>query len=225
MVARAGVEPATFRLSGAVRCWERPGQRTAGSPLACEEDDGRPDRRHVECNAQAEVINAVHEFDNQRDAGTVRMAVGAWTGREVADHRSLCRRRPPRRSVHCSGAARATRRERARKGRLRRRTTMARTALRSGPAAGGGDEIRTREGLPSTRFPTVRPAVRGWGVGVLTCGGAARPPDFERCWTGVNATRTATSADRVRPGQARPEPASGCVAHRRPPPGGAFSRT
>ncbi|MBZ6132402.1 tyrosine-type recombinase/integrase [Streptomyces olivaceus] len=42
-------------------------------------DDGRPDRRHVERKARAEVTAAVRELEKQRDGGAVRKAGRAWT--------------------------------------------------------------------------------------------------------------------------------------------------
>jgi integrase len=42
-------------------------------------DDGRPDRRHVKRNTEAEVIRAVRDLEKQRDAGKVRKPGRAWT--------------------------------------------------------------------------------------------------------------------------------------------------
>src|SRR5262249_1779885 len=64
---------------------------------------------------------------------------------------------------------------------------------------GGGCEIRTREGLPPTRFPTLLAGVRTGSPPSVTCQNAGPATAGERCRTGVNETRTETR-HRVVPG-------------------------
>jgi integrase len=42
-------------------------------------DNGKPDRRHVERNTEAEVIKRVRELERERDTGTARKAGPVWT--------------------------------------------------------------------------------------------------------------------------------------------------
>lgn len=42
-------------------------------------DNGRPDRRHIRRDTEAEAISAVRELERERDAGKVRKAGRAWT--------------------------------------------------------------------------------------------------------------------------------------------------
>src|ERR1022692_2105368 len=68
---------------------------------------------------------------------------------------------------------------------------------------GGGCEIRTREGLPPTRFPTLLAAVHQWPRPSVTCEDARRVTADERRRTGVNETRSETRR-RAAPGRALP---------------------
>lgn len=49
-------------------------------------DDGKPDRRHVKRNTEAEVIDAVRELEKQRDSGKVRKPGRAWTVEKWLTH-------------------------------------------------------------------------------------------------------------------------------------------
>jgi hypothetical protein len=57
---------------------------------------------------------------------------------------------------------------------------------------GGGCEIRTREGLPPTRFPTMRTGVHQWPPPSVTCLDMTGAAGGERCRTEVNETETET---------------------------------
>src|SRR5229473_8609601 len=58
---------------------------------------------------------------------------------------------------------------------------------------GGGCEIRTREGLPPTRFPTMLTGVHRWPPKSATCADAPRAAVGERSRTEVNETTFETS--------------------------------
>ncbi len=55
---------------------------------------------------------------------------------------------------------------------------------------GGGCEIRTREGLPPTRFPTLRACVHHRPRPSVTCTNAVTAAASERHWTQANEPRT-----------------------------------
>jgi hypothetical protein len=57
---------------------------------------------------------------------------------------------------------------------------------------GGGWEIRTPEGLPPTRFPTMLASVHQCSPPSVTCQNATGAAAGERCRTGVNETETET---------------------------------
>src|SRR5215469_8750995 len=54
---------------------------------------------------------------------------------------------------------------------------------------GGGCEIRTREGVHPTRFPTMLAAVHHWPPPFMACADARRVAAGEWSWTGVNEPR------------------------------------
>ena len=58
---------------------------------------------------------------------------------------------------------------------------------------GGGCEIRTREGLPPTRFPTMHTSVHQRPPPSVSCANSTGAAAGERLWTEVNETRTETS--------------------------------
>ena len=55
---------------------------------------------------------------------------------------------------------------------------------------GGGCEIRTREGLPPTRFPTMLTSVHRRPPPSVACANTSRVTAGERCRTGMNETKT-----------------------------------
>src|SRR6266496_1520965 len=63
---------------------------------------------------------------------------------------------------------------------------------------GGGCEIRTREGLPPTRFPTMLTSVHRRPPPSVTCPNMTGTVAGERRRTGVNETRTESSGLRRR---------------------------
>lgn len=69
----------TRRPNGASSIYKGKDGKWHGRVTVGVKDDGSPDRRHVERRTEAEVIRAVRELENQRDAGTVRKAGRAWT--------------------------------------------------------------------------------------------------------------------------------------------------
>ncbi len=58
---------------------------------------------------------------------------------------------------------------------------------------GGGCEIRTREGLPPTRFPTMLNVVHDRPPPFATCTNTIRVTAGERSRTGVNESKTETT--------------------------------
>src|SRR5215472_159744 len=62
---------------------------------------------------------------------------------------------------------------------------------------GGGCEIRTREGLPPTRFPTMLARVHRRPPPSANCANTIRVTTGERWRTGVNETQTETSGLRL----------------------------
>ena len=49
-------------------------------------DNGKPDRRHIERQTEAEVISAVRELERQRERGKVRRTGRAWTVEQWLTH-------------------------------------------------------------------------------------------------------------------------------------------
>src|SRR5215469_14263273 len=68
---------------------------------------------------------------------------------------------------------------------------------------GGGCEIRTREGLPPTRFPTMLASVHHSPPPSVTCPNTTWVAAGERLRTGVNETETETEGQAALHGAAR----------------------
>src|SRR6516162_6235366 len=68
---------------------------------------------------------------------------------------------------------------------------------------GGGCEIRTREGLPPTRFPTMLARVHRRPPPFANCANTIRANTGERPRTGVNETETETRGQAAHRGAAR----------------------
>jgi hypothetical protein len=73
------------------------------------------------------------------------------------------------------------------------RSMMIDSRWESAGQRGGGCEIRTREGLPPTRFPTMLASVHRRPPPSATCPNTTGVAADERPRTGVNETRTETS--------------------------------
>ncbi|MGQ0846132.1 MAG: tyrosine-type recombinase/integrase [Sporichthyaceae bacterium] len=76
----------TRRPNGASSIYQGADGKWHGRVTVGVRDDGRPDRRHVERNTQAEVIRAVRELERARDGGQVRKAGRVWTVENWLDH-------------------------------------------------------------------------------------------------------------------------------------------
>ena len=70
------------------------------------------------------------------------------------------------------------------------RSMMIDSRRESAGQRGGGCEIRTREGLPPTRFPTMLASVHHWPPPFATYADVSRVAGGERPRTGVNEPRT-----------------------------------
>lgn len=65
--------------NGASTIYQDKNGRWHGRVTMGVQDNGKPDRRHVERKTRAEVTRAVRELEKQRDSGRVRKAGRAWT--------------------------------------------------------------------------------------------------------------------------------------------------
>jgi hypothetical protein len=70
------------------------------------------------------------------------------------------------------------------------RSMMIDSRRESAGQPGGGCEIRTREGLPPTRFPTMLASVHRRPPPSANCANTIRMTAGERCRTGMNETKT-----------------------------------
>ena len=140
-----------------------------GVPSAAQTMEGRADRRYcagvssaTTSTVRPPLPSGVYwEMAHMRAHQPQPSMRNRWSGRSAGWDTSMSRRRPRRPSrgarqsitAHCNQYCNHA-------------TTKAPTGERSGPSfspvrLGGGYEIRTREGLPPTRFPSVRPRPLG----------------------------------------------------------------